>query len=225
MAALSEDLELVRAAPGVTEAAGTARIEIQDARGMRLAGLIEFAARRGRLEGSVDHRLLPEMPADLGESLSSQGLGPAGPAMAGMLQQMGAAMESLRAVQPPIAYVLDDGRLYPLAGHRWLGGARGLEAFGGPPPWQDDPLWVLDLLRGATAARELEEPREIHGEGCRRYAVDADVIAAAEDVDRPMRLPSATLTTLRAFPAEVWLDGDGRIRRLTCGPPPATPGL
>jgi len=221
---MNSTCELVRAAPGVTVAARTARIEIHDARGMLLTGLIDLQRGVGRFEGAVEHQSFPEVPSDLGEALSKD-LGDAGSAIAALIGQFGEVINSVRGVGARFGYVLDGGRLFQHAGDRWLPGDPGPTGFGGPQPWQNDPLWVLDLLPSAIDARELEGPTDIGGERCRGFAVEADVIAAAEATARPMRLPSATIAQLRAFPAEVWLDGDGRVRRMRCGEQPYVPEL
>jgi hypothetical protein len=200
-------LDRVRDAKAATEAAGTAHIETTDARGMTLAGGIDFRTRSGRLEGRFGEPAMTKPPADFAEKLAAESSPAFGTAMAGMFGQIGKAMEAFRTMQPVIEYAVVDGELFHAAGGQMVPATIAGNPFGSTAPWQDDLFWVLDVLPSATAARPAGDV----------IAIEIDLIAAGESVDRPLRLPSATLKELRAFPAEVALDDQGRARRMACG--------
>ncbi len=77
------------------------------------------------------------------------------------------------------------------------------------------PLWLLDLVRGAVSARE-QTPQLLDGRPCRRFSALADLNRAAEAVAYRLALPMGMkhLDDLTRIRAEVWVDDDGCIRRI-----------
>ena len=70
-----------------------------------------------------------------------------------------------------------------------------------------EPLWMLDLLRGATPATESGG----------RLEVTVDAIAAADAAPYDLMLPRArTVEDLRHFPMTVRLDPEGRLAEVAC---------
>lgn len=92
------------------------------------------------------------------------------------------------------------------------GGAGILEGLRGA-----DPTQVLDLLGAATDVEELGE-EEVRGVSTTHYRFTIDVEAALESLPEEARQAlgafSSALADTRA-PAEVWIDGEGRVRRLS----------
>jgi len=77
------------------------------------------------------------------------------------------------------------------------------------------PLWLVDLVRGVVTARE--QPSEIlQGRTCRRFSAHADLNRAAEAVRYQLAIPTGTarLDELKRIPVELWVDDEGRIRRI-----------
>jgi len=86
------------------------------------------------------------------------------------------------------------------------------------PPRAGDPLWLLDLLRGAeTAVEETSEP--VGGVTCTRFAVQADLCKADAQARFPMAVPNDVrlVRELAQLPLELWLDDEKRIRRVRSG--------
>ncbi|MBA2794091.1 MAG: hypothetical protein H0U32_08915 [Thermoleophilaceae bacterium] len=77
------------------------------------------------------------------------------------------------------------------------------------------PLWLIDLARGVVEARE-QTAQVLHGRACRRFSAHADLNRAAEMVPYQLAIPTGTgrLDQLRRIPVEVWVDDEGRIRRI-----------
>lgn len=76
------------------------------------------------------------------------------------------------------------------------------------------PLWLFDLLRGATEASEVARER-VRGRSCRRLRARADLARVSAVVPGDMALPpGASFEELQTLPIEVWLDEDDYIRRI-----------
>jgi hypothetical protein len=103
------------------------------------------------------------------------------------------------------AIVVHDGR-------EWSGrSGRSLASLEPRRPRRLQPLWLFDLMTGATEARPAGV-EEVGGRACRHFAARADAVTAATHTD--FTLPSkARLADLRSVPFEVWIDEDGVIRR------------
>lgn len=80
-----------------------------------------------------------------------------------------------------------------------------------------DPEQALTFLLGASGVKELEgEP--IRGEATKKYSFTVDVKAAASqlpDGDRQAFEKSVGTLTKKDLPATVWVDAEGRMRRLS----------
>lgn len=113
-------------------------------------------------------------------------------------------------------YMLDDGshaRLYA-DGQEW-------SVRSGRRPWPlppgldtvRTPLWLLDLLAGATEAGD-EGTEHVRGTACRRVRLNADLSRASRVTPDGMAVPTVVrFEELLALTAEVWLDGC-HVRRL-----------
>jgi hypothetical protein len=91
---------------------------------------------------------------------------------------------------------------------------------GEPPPRPvppGDPDDVLDLVSAAGSGRRMVETQAGQDEGTRsRYAVMIDLAAAAANSPRPSGGVAGAIRRLNGvdvLPAEVWLDGHGRLVR------------
>src|SRR5207245_1455114 len=79
----------------------------------------------------------------------------------------------------------------------------------------NDPTSGLRLLRGAETVTNVG-PEQVRGTGTTHYALvvnidkaAASAPASAQDAMRKL----AALYTVKDFNVDVWLDGDGRVRR------------
>lgn len=87
----------------------------------------------------------------------------------------------------------------------------------GPSPELDDPLEVIDLVRGAVDIVAYGGA-EVRGASTIRYSFDVDLDVAAQDASTEAR--RAQLRQVRAdlgkptFYADVWIDSQRRIRRV-----------
>jgi hypothetical protein len=100
-----------------------------------------------------------------------------------------------------------------IGGRRYLAGetCASLLHDGGSASGPDHPTWIVDALAGATGAHRIAS-EEVRGSACARYVLDpVDLRAAAEN--GTIVLPphgSVARPTLRG---EVWIDGEGLVRR------------
>ena len=183
--------ERVRAAPGVTRAAGTAAVSLAVDGGdgeLRIDGVVDLEVDRARF--SVD---LGALGSDVDVILDGARI--------------------LARVPSRFRPVLGEWTEAPLARGAALAGlddeaARALEGI--------EPLRVLDLPRGADEVEE-EGPEDVAGEPTTRYSAILDLDAATRAV--PGEDAAAVARTAEALgtprlPAEVWLDAEGRLRRL-----------
>ena len=83
------------------------------------------------------------------------------------------------------------------------------------PRSPDHPLWLLDALAGVRDATEVGND-EVRGVPATHYRMRIDLAAADEQLAAGIIAPGPrSYRSLRALPAEVWIDDDGRIRRLS----------
>jgi hypothetical protein len=75
------------------------------------------------------------------------------------------------------------------------------------------PWWLLDALCGARDDAQIVEDVDVRGTATTHIRVSVDSVRAVACSPSGLRLPG---TRADAFPAEVWLDGDGRLRRMGC---------
>lgn len=109
-----------------------------------------------------------------------------------------------------------DGRQYQRVekGTRWTtfdSGPAGLRG-------DQDPLWLLDALEGVVEAHPVAQDR-VRGSAAWRYQVILDLGLADARLGGGLCVPGPLLyATTQALPAEVWIDEQGRIRRMTRRP-------
>jgi hypothetical protein len=86
------------------------------------------------------------------------------------------------------------------------------------PIGAQDPAAQLELLKGIAAGGVREAGTEtVRGDSTRHFAVtiDPEKLAANTSVVVPGGILETATKMLKPFPADVWIDGDGRVRRLT----------
>ena len=76
------------------------------------------------------------------------------------------------------------------------------------------PLWLLNVLRGVVGA-EKRGVDFLHGQTCTHLGVQVDLLRAADALTYEMALPLGVrqLQELKKIPVEVWIDGEGYVRR------------
>jgi hypothetical protein len=106
--------------------------------------------------------------------------------------------------------------------------------FSSDEPWYDSPLmrrsevpeafvpysspwWLLDALCGARDDAQVVGDEDVRGTATTRIRLTVDSARAVACSPSGLDLPGAGVD---AFPAEVWLDGVGRLRRMGCTRPP-----
>jgi len=73
------------------------------------------------------------------------------------------------------------------------------------------PWWLLDALCGAGDDAQIVGDEDVRGIATTHIRMTVDSARAVACSPSGLRLP---LTRADAFAAEVWLDGDGRLRRM-----------
>jgi hypothetical protein len=152
----------------------------------------------------------------------------------------GVADLAMRRARVSQALFLTDGATAALAGHRDDPGARDLPgnsemiydganayvrvggswtgfflADPGGPRGPNDPLWPLDALFGASGDAVEIGPETVRGVTVTRYRVTVDLARADAALPAGVSVPSGPYRSLRALPAEVWLDAAGLARRIS----------
>ena len=77
------------------------------------------------------------------------------------------------------------------------------------------PLWLLNLLRGVVDAKKRGVVF-LHGQTCTHFGAQVDLLRAADALTYEMALPPpgvSQLQELKKVPVEVWIDGEGYVRR------------
>jgi hypothetical protein len=116
--------------------------------------------------------------------------------------------------------VYDGANVYIHVGENWTGFSLGDP---GGPRGPNDPLWPLDALFGATddiAEIGSDAVRGVMTTHCR---VTVDLGRADAALPAGVSVPAGPYRSLRHLPAEVWLDPDGRARRIAVNSDPAAP--
>jgi hypothetical protein len=193
----------VRAAPGSTVAAGTARLfgawstvsPVPQERDRRCEGVADFAARRARV---------------------SQVLVPEGMAAALAANEDDAA---LREFSEPKEMVYDGANAYMRVAGRWTGFFLGDP---GGPRGPNDPLWPLDALFGANDDAVEIGPESVRGVTATRCRLTVDLGRADAAVAAGISVPAGPYRALSRMPAEVWLDEAGLVRRIAVRAEPVT---
>ncbi len=116
--------------------------------------------------------------------------------------------------------VYDGANVYIHIDQSWTG--FGLGDPGGPRG-ANDPLWPLDALFGATDDIAEMGSDAVRGITTARYRVKLDLGRADAALPAGVSVPSGPYRSLRQLPAEVWLDPDGRARRIAVISDPGAP--
>jgi hypothetical protein len=115
----------------------------------------------------------------------------------------------------------DGANAYVLVAGRWTGFFLGDP---GGPRGPNDPLWPLDALFGA-GGDAVEIGREaVRGVPAMHYRLTVDLARADAALPAGVSVPAGPYRSLRALPAEVWLDADGLARRISVNSDAATAG-
>ncbi len=211
--------DLVRAAPAQTADGRTARVFAAMSAGTLRPhtaapsgeGVTEFASRRTLMDQSmVPTSLLEEV--DQGSNTSDRVQTRSGSDDAEPLDERVRMMMSHWTSSWRMLY--DGGKALLLVdeGERWT-------SFGDDdragPRGPTDPLWLLDALTGAHADPSEVGTEDVRGVTTSHYRVHLDLVVADGEVEAGVAVPdSGPVRWWRRMPAEVWLDMDGRVRRM-----------
>lgn len=114
-------------------------------------------------------------------------------------------------------FMLDHGSYARLHadGREWSGrSGRLLETLPTDPDERPTPLWLLDLLQGATEAHD-DGADDVRGVACRRLRVTADLGRASAATPHGLAPPKQRrFEDLLALHVDVWLDDDAHVRRV-----------
>ena len=91
----------------------------------------------------------------------------------------------------------------------------------GGPRGPNDPLWPLDALFGANGDAVEVGLETVRGVPATRYRLTVDLTRADTALPAGVSVPSGPYRSLRALPAEVWLDTAGLARRISVNSEPA----
>ena len=91
----------------------------------------------------------------------------------------------------------------------------------GGPRGPNDPLWPLDALFGASGDAMEIGPEAVRGVPATHYRLIVDLARADATVPAGVSVPSGPYRSLRALPAEVWLDAAGLARRISVNSEPS----
>lgn len=112
-------------------------------------------------------------------------------------------------------YMLDHGhwaRLYA-DGHEWSGrSGRAIATLPAGASALVSPLWLLDVLAGATQATD-EGVEAVRGTPCRKLATIVDLGLASGRTPDGIVVPRRRFEDLLAFPVSAWID-DTHVRRV-----------
>jgi hypothetical protein len=117
--------------------------------------------------------------------------------------------------------IYDGANAYVLVAGRWTGF---FLADPGGPRGPNDPLWPLDALSGASGDAVEVGPEAVRGVPVMRYRLTVDLARADAALPAGVSVPSGPYRSLRALPAEVWLDAAGPVRRISVNSDAANAG-
>jgi hypothetical protein len=117
----------------------------------------------------------------------------------------------------PSEMIYDGANAYVLVAGRWTGFF--LTDPGGPRG-PNDPLWPLDALSGANGDAVEVGHEAVRGVSATRYRLTVDLAQADAALPAGVSVPSGPYRSLRALPAEVWLDAAGLARRISVNSEP-----
>ena len=90
----------------------------------------------------------------------------------------------------------------------------------GGPRGPNDPLWPLDALFGASGDAVEIGSEAVRGVPATRYRLTVDLARADAALPAGVSVPAGPYRSLRALPAEVWLDAAGLARRISVNSEP-----
>jgi hypothetical protein len=182
-----------------TSAAGTARLlaawcmgsPLPEAADRRCEGMADFAARRARVSQSLF--FTDGATASLIDGHRDDDPGPAG-------------------LPWDTEMIYDGANAYLQVGGRWTGF---FLADPGGPRGPNDPLWPLDALFGANGDVVEIGSEAVRGVPATHYRLTVDLARADAALPAGVSVPAGPYRSLRALPAEVWLDAAGLARRIS----------
>jgi hypothetical protein len=121
-------------------------------------------------------------------------------------------------LSPDSEMVYDGANAYTRVGGRWTGF---FLADPGGPRGPNDPLWPLDALFGASDDAVEIGQEAVRGVPATHYRVTVDLARADAALPAGVSVPAGPYRSLRALPAEVWLDAAGLARRISVNSEPA----
>jgi hypothetical protein len=190
-----------------TAAAGTARLlaawcegsPLPDAADRRCEGVADLAARRARVSQSpfFTDRATAARAGQLDDDPDALGL------------------------YGDSEMIYDGANAYVRVADRWTGF---FLADPDGPRGPNDPLWPLDALSGASGDAAEIGQEAVRGVPATRYRLTVDLARADAALPAGVSVPSGPYRSLRALPAEVWLDAAGLARRISVNSDPVTTG-
>jgi hypothetical protein len=117
----------------------------------------------------------------------------------------------------PTEMIYDGANAYVRVAGRWTGF---FLADPGGPRGPNDPLWPLDALFGANGDAVEVGHEAVRGVPATRYRLTVDLAQADAALPAGVSVPSGPYRSLRALPAEVWLDAAGLARRISVNSEP-----
>jgi hypothetical protein len=157
----------------------------------RCEGVADFAARRARVSQSLF--FTDRATATFIEDHSDDDPGP-------------------RGIPEDTEMIFDGANAYLQVGGRWTGF---FLADPGGPRGPNDPLWPLDALFGANGDVAEIGSETVRGVPATHYRLTVDLARADAALPAGVSVPAGPYRSLRALPAEVWLDAAGLARRIS----------
>jgi hypothetical protein len=164
---------------------------LPEAADRRCEGMADFAARRARVSQSLF--FTDGATASLIDGHRDDDPGPAG-------------------LPWDTEMIYDGANAYLQVGGRWTGF---FLADPGGPRGPNDPLWPLDALFGANGDVVEIGSEAVRGVPATHYRLTVDLARADAALPAGVSVPAGPYRSLRALPAEVWLDAAGLARRIS----------
>lgn len=199
--AKASPMEVLVASAEETREAGTSRLAVlveaeQPALKLGGDGVFDYASRRGRIAMDLS-------------SLGVPGGGTSTVLVAGTVFYI---------ELPPAAASQLGGKSWIKVDLAELGKMQGIDLGQLNSLQGNDPAAALDFLRGASEDTRKVGEEKVRGADTTHYAATLDLDKAAQSLDAEVRddfeRATAQLGT-RQMPVDVWIDGDGRLRKMT----------